>query len=188
MNAKHEDKIAAEPRGRHKLHSRSQSEKVESKEVKFTHLRKQRDKGTSLRGKDETPKNNGNKFPNNYREDERKMIEPSQMAKEEFKKGDEVLLQSPNKGPHCGGLYIGPYVISQRIDRRTYRIDTHEGRKKTQVCHANKLKKYARQESPPRKIKHSEMPNKFEEKLSYLSVSERKDLEKLIKKYPGLFL
>ena len=32
------------------------------------------------------------------------------------------------------------------------------------------------------------MPNKFEEKLSQLSVSERKDLEKLIEKYPGLFL
>ena len=31
------------------------------------------------------------------------------------------------------------------------------------------------------------MPNKFEEKLSHLSVSEREDLEKLMKKYPGLF-
>ena len=141
--------------------------------MKLPHLRKQRDKGTSLRRKDETPRNNGNKFPNTYREDKRKMREPSEMAKEEFKKGDEVLLQSPNKGPHCGGRYISPYVISQRIDRRTYRIDTHEGRKKTQVCHANRLKKYVRQEGPPRKIKNSEMPNKFEEKLSHLSVSER---------------
>ena len=33
MNAKHGDKMAAEPRGRHKRHSRSQSEKVERKEV-----------------------------------------------------------------------------------------------------------------------------------------------------------
>ena len=82
MNAKHEDKMAAEPRGRHKLHSRSQSEKVESKEVKLPHLRKQRDKGTSLRRKDETPKNNGNKFPNTHREDKGKMKEPSQIAKE----------------------------------------------------------------------------------------------------------
>ena len=77
---------------------------------------------------------------------------------------------------------IGPYTISQRIDRRTYRTDTHEGKKKTQVCHTNKLKKYIRQEGPPRKIKNSEMPNKFEEKLSHLSVSERKYFEKLIKK------
>ena len=108
---------------------------------------------------------------------------PSQVAKkEEFEKGDEVLLLSSNKGPHCGGWYIGPYVISQRIDKRTYRIDTHEGKKKTQVCYAYKLKKYVRQEGPPRKIKNSEMPNKFEEKLSQLSVSEREGLEKLIKK------
>ena len=34
------------------------------------------------------------------------------------------------------------------------------------------------------KIKNSEMPNKFEEKLSQLSVSEREGLEKLIKKIP----
>ena len=114
---------------------------------------------------------------------------PSQVAKkEEFEKGDEVLLLSANKGPHCGGRYIGPYVISQRIDKRTYRIDTNEGKKKTQVCHANQLKKYVHQEGPPWKIKNSEMPNKFKEKLSQLSVSEREGLEKLIKKYPGLFL
>ena len=110
------------------------------------------------------------------------------MAKKEFEKGDEVLLLSSNKGPHCGGRYIGPYIISQRIDKRTYRIVTHEGRKKTQVYHANKFKKYVRREGPPCKLKNSEMPNKFEEKLSHLSVSERKDLEKLIKKYSGLFL
>ena len=104
------------------------------------------------------------------------------MAQEEFEKGDEFLLLSSNKEPHCGERYIGPYVVTQRIDKRTYRIDTHEGKKKTRVCHANKLKRYVRQEGPPRKIKNSEMPNKFKEKLSHLSVSERKDLEKLTKK------
>ena len=174
MNAKQEDKMAAEPRGRHKLHGRLQSEKVERKEVNLPHLNKQKDKRTSRHRKDEGPTNNGDKFPNTYREDKRKMRGPSQEAKkEEFEKGDEVLLLSSNKGPHCGGRYIGPYVISQRIDKRTYRIDTHEGKKQTQVCHANKLKRYVRQESPPRKIKNSEMPNKFEEKLSQLFVSER---------------
>ena len=189
MNAKHGDKMAAEPHGRHKRHSRSQSEKVERKEVNLPHLNKQKEKRTSRQRKDEGPTNNGNKFPETYREDKRKMRGPSQVAKEkEFEKGDEVLLLSANKGPHCGGRYIGPYVISQRIDKRTYRIDTNEGKKKTQVCHANQLKKYVRQEGPPRKIKNSEMPNKFEEKLSQLSVSEREGLEKLIKKYPGLFL
>ena len=184
MNAKQENKMAAEPRGRHKLHSRSQSEKVERKEVNLQHLNKQKDKRTSRQRKDEGPTNNGNKFPDTYREDKRKMRGPSQMAKKgEFEKGDEVLILSSN-----GGRYIGPYVISQRIDKRTYRIDTNEGKKKTQVCHANKLKKYVRQEGPLRKMKNSEMPNKFEEKLSQLSVSEREDLEKLIKKFPGLFL
>ena len=155
MNAKHGDKMAAEPRGRHKRHSRSQSEKVERKEVNLPHLNKQKEKRTSRQRKDEGPTNIGNKFPETYREDKRKMRGPSQVAKkEEFEKGDEVLLLSANRGPHCGGRYIGPYVISQRIDKRTCRIDTNEGKKKTQVCHANQLKKYVRQEGPPRKIKN----------------------------------
>ena len=171
MNAKQEDKMAAEPRGRHKRHCRSQSEKVERKEVNLPHLNKQEDKRTSRQRKDEGPTNIRNKFPNTYREDKRKIRGPSQGAKkEEFEKGDEVLLLSSNKGPHCGGRYIGPYVVTRRIDKRTYRIDTHEGKKQTQLCHANKLKRYVRQEGPPRKIKNSEMPNKFEEKLSQLSI------------------
>ena len=189
MNAKQEAKMAAEPRVRYKRHCRSQSEKVERKEVNLPHLNKQKDKRTSRQRKDEGPTNNGNKFPETYREDKRKMRGPSQVAKkEEFEKGDEVLLLSSNKGPHCGGRYVSPYVVTRRIDKRTYRIDTHEGKKQTQVCHANKLKRYVRQEGPPQKIKNSEMPNKSEEKLSQLSVSEREGLEKLIKKYPGLFL
>ena len=183
-----EGKMAAEPRARYTRHSRSQSEKVERKEVNLPHLNKQKEKRTSRQRKDESPTNNGNGFSNTYREDKRKIRESPHVAREEFEKGDEVLLLSANKGPHCGGRYIGPYVISQRIDKRTYRIDTHEGKKQTQVCHTNKLKRYVRQEGPPRKIKNSEMPNKFEEKLSQLSVSEREGLEKLIKKYPGLFL
>ena len=188
-NAQHGDKMAAEPRGRHKRHGRSQREKVERKEVNLPPLNKQEDKRTSRQKKDEGPTNIRNKFPNTYRENKRKIRGPSQVAKkEEFKKGDEVLLLSSNKGPHCDGQYVGPYVVTRRIDKRTYRIDTHEGRKQTQVCHANKLKRYVRQEGPPRKIKNSEMPNKFEEKLRQLSISERGDLEKLIKKYPGLFL
>ena len=118
-------------------------------------------------------------------EDKRKIREPPQIAKKkEFEKGDEVLILSLNRGPHCGGRYIGPYIISQRIDERTYRIDTYEERKKTQVCHANRLIKYVRQECPPRKLKNSEMPNKFEEKLNHLSVSERKDLEKVNEQEP----
>ena len=190
MSAKNEeDKMAAEPRARYKRHSRSQSEKVERKEVNLPPLNKQEDKRTSRQRKDEGPTNIRNKFPNTYREDKRKIRGPSQVTKkEEFKKGDEVLLLSSNKGPHCGGRYIGPYVISQRIDKRTYRIDTNEGKKKTQVCHTNKLKRYVRQEGQPRKIENSAMPNKFEEKLGQLSVSEREGLEKLIKKYPSLFL
>ena len=165
-NAQHGDKMAAEPRARYKRHSRSQSEKVERKEVNLPPLNKQEDKRTSRQKKDEGPTNIRNKFPNTYREDKRKIRGPSQVTKkEEFKKGDEVLLLSSNKGPHCGGRYIGPYVISQRIDKRTYRIDTNEEKKKTQVCHTNKLKRYVRQEGQPRKIENSAMPNKFEEKL-----------------------
>ena len=187
-NAQHGDKMAAEPRARYKRHSRSQSEKVERKEVNLPPLNKQEDKRTSRQKKDEGPTNIRNKFPNTYREDKRKIRGPSHRAKKEFKKGDEVLLLSSNKGPHCGGRYIGPYVVTRRIDKRTYRIDTHEGKKQTQVCHTNKLKRYVRQEGQPRKIENSAMPNKFEEKLGQLSVSEREGLEKLIKRYPSLFL
>ena len=188
-NAQHGDKMAAEPRARYKRHSRSQSEKVERKEVNLPPLNKQEDKRTSRQKKDEGPTNIRNKFPNTYREDKRKIRGPSQVAKkEEFEKGDEVLLLSSNKGPHGGGRYIGPYVVTRRIDKRTYRIDTHEGKKKTQVCHTNKLKRYVRREGQPRKIVNSAMPNKFEEKLGQVSVSEREGLEKLIKKYPSLFL
>ena len=116
-NAQHGDKMAAEPRARYKRHSRSQSEKVERKEVNLPPLNKQEDKRTSRQRKDEGPTNIRNKFPNTYREDRRKIRGPSQVAKkEEFKKGDEVLLLSSNKGPHCDGQYVGPYVISQRID------------------------------------------------------------------------
>ena len=189
MSAKNEeDKMAAEPRGRHKRHGHSQREKVERKEVNLPPLDKQEDKRTSRQKKDEGPTNIRNKFPNTYREDKRKIRGPSHRAKEEFEKGDEVLLLSSNKGPHGGGRYIGPYVVTRRIDKRTYRIDTNEGKKTTQVCHTNKLKRYVRQEGQPRKIENSAMPNKFEEKLGQLSVSEREGLEKLIKKYPGLFL
>ena len=188
-NAQHGDKMAAEPRARYKRHSRSQSEKVERKEVNLPPLNKQEDKRTSRQKKDEGPTNIRNKFPNTYREDKRKIRGPSQVAKkEEFKKGDEVLLLSSNKGPHCGGRYIGPYVVTRRIDKRTYGIDTNEGKKKTQVCHTNKLKRYVRREGKPRKIENSAMPNKFEEKLGQLSVSEREGLGKLITKYPSLFL
>ena len=188
MNAKQEDKMAAEPRGRRKPHGRSQREKVERKEVNLPPLNKQEDKRTRRQRKDEGPTNNGDKFPNTYREDKRKIRGPSHRAKKEFKKGDEVLLLSSNKEPHCGGRYIGPYVVTRRIDKRTYGIDTNEGKKKTQVCHTNKLKRYVRREGQPRKIENSAMPNKFEEKLGQLSVSEREGLEKLIKKYPSLFL
>ena len=98
MNPKHEDNLAAEPCARYILHSRSQSEKVERKEVKLPHLRKQRDKETSLRRKDESPTNNGNKFSYTYREDKRKMREPSQMAKEEFEKATNSCYYPQTKG------------------------------------------------------------------------------------------
>ena len=128
MNAKNgEDKMAAEPRARYILRCRSQRGMVERKEVKFPHLRKQKDKGTSHQRKEKTRKNNGNKFSNTYREDKKTIRGHPQMAKKkEFEKGDEVLLLSPNREPHCGGRYIGPYIISQRTDKRIYRIDTHE--------------------------------------------------------------
>ena len=103
INAKNgEDKMAAEPRARYKLHICSQNGKVENKEVKLPHLRKTKDRGTGHQRKDESPKDNGNKFPDTYREDKKTIRGSSQMAKKkEFEKGEEVPLLSPNRGPHC---------------------------------------------------------------------------------------
>ena len=184
---------------------------MESKEVMLPHLRKPKDQLISHQRKDESPKNNGNKFPNTYREDKRTVRELLQMAKKkEFEKGEEVLLLSPNRGSPSDGRYIGPYVVSQKIHERTYRTDTPEGKKKKQVFHIKRLKKYVHQEGqpvlavatesrtverkeapavkgPPLKPKNSVILSKFEEKLSHLLIPEREDLEKLMKKYPGLF-
>ena len=130
--------------------------------------------------------------------------------KREFKKGEEVLVLSPNRGSPFDGRYLGPYVVSQKIDERTYRIDTPEGRRKSQVCHINRLKAYIRREGqpvlavtansrtvegeegptvkdPPLKLKNSMILRNMEEKLSHLSVSERRDLKNLIREYLGLF-
>ena len=75
MSAKNEeDKVAAKPQVRYNLRSRSQSGKVERKEVKLPHLGKPRDELISHQRKDENLKklynqigrNNGNKFSNIY--------------------------------------------------------------------------------------------------------------------------
>ena len=187
MNAKHGDKMAAEPPGRHKGHSRSQSEKVERKEVNLPHLNKQI-KGPVVRERMKVQRIIGINSLILIEKIRERWEDPHKwLRRKNLKRATKSCYCPQKKGPHCGGRYIGPYVISKRIDKRTYRIDTHEG-KRTQVCHANKLKRYVRQEGPRRKIKNSEMPNKSEEKVSQLSVSEREGLEKLIKKYPGLFL
>ena len=112
MNAKNEEcKMVTEPRAKYKLRSHSQSGKVESKDVKLPHLRKPKDKGTGHQRKDERPRNNEKEFPDTYRGYKKTIRGPSQMAKKEFEKGEEVLLLSPNRGPHCDGRYIGPYVV-----------------------------------------------------------------------------
>ena len=130
--------------------------------------------------------------------------------KREFRRGEEVLLLSPNRGSSFDGRYLGPYVVSQKIDERTYRTDTPEGRKKTQVCHINRLKKYVHQEGQPvlavitdsRKVekeeglavknpslkhKNSVILSNLEKKLSHMLVPEGEDLKKLMREYPGLF-
>ena len=123
--------------------------------------------------------------------------------KREFKRGEEVQLLSPNRGSPFDGRYLGPYVVSQKIDERTYRIDTSEGRKKIQVCHINRLKKYVlavatksrtveKEVGPtvkntPLKLKNSVILNNLEKKLNHLSIPEREDLKKLMREYPGLF-
>ena len=139
------------------------------------------------------------------------MREPLQMAKKrKFKRGKEVLLLSPNRGSPFDGRYLGQYMVSQKIDERTYRIDTPEGRKKTQVCRINRLKKYVRRKgelvlavtsksktverkegpavkNPPLKLKNSVILSNLEKKLSHLSVPEREYLKKLMREYPGSF-
>ena len=52
---------------------------------------------------------------------------PSQMAKKEFEKGDEVLLLSSNKGPHCSGRYLCPYVVTESTRGHIESLPTREG-------------------------------------------------------------
>ena len=55
--------------------------------MKLPHLRKPKDRGTGHQRKDESPKNNGNKFPNIYLEDKRTVRGPLQMPKRKSLKG-----------------------------------------------------------------------------------------------------
>ena len=206
MNAKNEeDKMVAEPRARYNLRSRSQSWKVESKEVKLPRLRKPKDKLIGHQRKDKSPKNNGNKFPNTYLEDKGTVWGPFQMAKKkEFEKDEEFLLLSLNRGSHFDGRYIGPYRredISNRYPRvkeedtsvsykQTKKYVRREGQPVLAVATESRTterKDAPAVETPPLKLKNSEILKKFEEKLGHLSASEREDVEKLMKKYPGLF-
>ena len=63
----------------------------------------------------------------------------------EFREGDEVLMLIPGKVQPFDGRFQGPYVIEKRVDNLNYLVKTPDRRKRTQLCHINRLKSYVRQ-------------------------------------------
>ena len=59
-----------------------------------------------------------------------------------FEVGDTVLVLLPMCREKLGVKYYGPYMVSKRIGKCNYVIDTPDRRKKSRLCHINLLKPY----------------------------------------------
>ena len=58
----------------------------------------------------------------------------------EFQEGDKVLLLSPNREKLLSERFRGPYTVARKIKSMNYKVNTPERKKKTQVCHMNRIK------------------------------------------------
>lgn len=57
--------------------------------------------------------------------------------------GDRVMVLSPKTKFPFDAKFRGPYVITEKIDNLNYKVKTPNQRNKTQLCHINRIKKYA---------------------------------------------
>ena len=111
--------------------------------------------------------------------------------------------------------YLGPYVIGKRVSAVNYIIKTPERRRKTQLCHSNRLKGYVEQakgkpimtvleanrndkedyseertwigEDRPLKLDNSTILNNLGGKFKHLPAKERGELIALMQRYKELF-
>ena len=122
---------------------------------------------------------------------------------------------TPGKVQPFDGRFQGLYVIENRVDNLNYLVKTPDLRKRTQLCHINRLKSYIRQGTdkmimvgakipkkgtdnyfakencakaePPVKLENSVILRDLKKKFSHLSNHENEEPSKLITKYKDLF-
>ena len=125
---------------------------------------------------------------------------------QKFQEVDKVLLLLPNREKISRTLYCS---IENRMN---YEINTPKRRKKTQVCHVNRIKNLwisrsilmmksedggegkddlkegnKAGENPPVKLENLAILNNSENKLAHQEKPKREEVESLITKYKGLF-
>ena len=132
----------------------------------------------------------------------------------QFCQGEKVMTLLPTRKSPFDAKFKGPYMIAEKVDDLNYRINTPNRRRKTQLYHVNRIKKYLERtnesEMPvgqidtvkteripdnddvivkdiPIKLENSKILENLEEKLNHLSDQERVGLSKLMRKFPGLF-
>lgn len=59
-----------------------------------------------------------------------------------FKAGDKVLILSPTSGSALSVRFFGPYDVERKLSETNYVIHTPDQRRKSCICHVNRLKRY----------------------------------------------
>ena len=60
-----------------------------------------------------------------------------------------MLVLLPTKGQPLSAKFSGPYRVCKRLGETDYLVETHDRRKRHQLCHVNMLKPYHRPQSLP---------------------------------------
>ena len=60
----------------------------------------------------------------------------------QFCKGEKVMTLLPTRKSPFDAKFKGPYTIAEKVDDLNYKINTPNRRRKTQLCHVNRIKKY----------------------------------------------
>ena len=62
----------------------------------------------------------------------------------QFCKGEKVMTLLPTGKSPFGAKFKGPYMITEKVDDLNYKMNTPNRRRKTQLCHVNRIKKIFR--------------------------------------------